>query len=164
MSCFKATRGLFWDVLCNFVPRSDDEDDTRGGTQTPRDLSKGFEDCEILSELLCTYNYDLKKVLPEYTRRRQKDAEIICDSARATFNVMKLHTSKKFLLRSQLDNLLNKMFPRSWIVLNTEVTFSKTPYSQCFARKQKQDKILSTMVWSAVIVGFCFAVSIFARL
>ncbi|KAF8766726.1 Kynurenine 3-monooxygenase like protein [Argiope bruennichi] len=125
---------------------------------------KGFEDCEILSELLSTYNYDLKKVLPEYTRRRQKDAEIICDLARATFNVMKLHTSKKFLLLSKLDNLLNTIFPRSWIVLSTEVTFSKMPYSQCFARKQKQDKIVSTVLWSVVIVGFCFAVSMFARL
>ncbi|XP_055937315.1 kynurenine 3-monooxygenase-like [Argiope bruennichi] len=127
-------------------------------------MNAGFEDCEILSELLSTYNYDLKKVLPEYTRRRQKDAEIICDLAKATFNVMKLHTSKKFLFLSKLDNLLNTIFPRSWIVLSTEVTFSKMPYSQCFARKQKQDKIVSTVLWSVVIVGFCFAVSMFARL
>ncbi|GBN66470.1 hypothetical protein AVEN_26380-1 [Araneus ventricosus] len=31
-SRFEATRGLFWDGLCNFEPRSDDEDDTRAGT------------------------------------------------------------------------------------------------------------------------------------
>ncbi|GBM13261.1 hypothetical protein AVEN_164340-1 [Araneus ventricosus] len=31
-SRFEATQGLFWDGLCNFEPRSDDEDDTRAGT------------------------------------------------------------------------------------------------------------------------------------
>ncbi|GFT15664.1 kynurenine 3-monooxygenase [Nephila pilipes] len=121
-------------------------------------MNAGFEDCEILSELLTTHNYDLRKVLTAFTKNRQKDAEVMCDLAKTNYNVMKLHTSKKFLLRNKLDVLLNTIFPKSWILLNSEITFSKRRYSQCLARKQAQDKFLSIMLWLVKIVGlFIFA-------
>ncbi|GIY14737.1 kynurenine 3-monooxygenase [Caerostris darwini] len=126
-------------------------------------MNAGFEDCQILSELLSLHNYDLRKVLPAFTNRRHKDAQIVSDLAKATFTIMKRHTSKKFLLRNKIDNLLNSIFP-SWIVLSTEVAFSRNSYAECFARKQKQDKILYLALWSTLIVVFAFIVSVWARL
>ncbi|GFS73460.1 kynurenine 3-monooxygenase [Nephila pilipes] len=51
-------------------------------------VNAGLEDCEILSELLNVYKCDFRKVLSEFTKCRQKDAEIICDFAQSTYHVV----------------------------------------------------------------------------
>ncbi|GFU38617.1 kynurenine 3-monooxygenase [Nephila pilipes] len=127
-------------------------------------MNAGFEDCEILAELLSTYKYDLREVLPAFTKCRQKDADVVCDLAKSTYNVMKLHTSKTFLLWNKVDVFLNTIFPKSWILLNSEITFSKLKYSHCLARKQAQDKILSSLLWSVTIIGLVFTTAMVARL
>ncbi|GFT15666.1 kynurenine 3-monooxygenase [Nephila pilipes] len=94
-------------------------------------MNAGFEDCEILSELLTTHNYDLKKVLPAFTKYRQRDAEVVCDLAKSNYNV---------------------------------ITFSKLRYSQCLARKQAQDKIISNLFWSVAIITLFFTITLLAGL
>ncbi|GFY66254.1 kynurenine 3-monooxygenase, partial [Trichonephila inaurata madagascariensis] len=85
-------------------------------------MNAGFEDCEILSEILEAYCYDLKKVLPAFTERRYQDAEAICDLAMYNYTEMRhLVTSKTFLLRKKMDDLINKFFPKAWIPLYTMV-------------------------------------------
>ncbi|GFR12009.1 kynurenine 3-monooxygenase [Trichonephila clavata] len=85
-------------------------------------MNAGFEDCEILSEILEAYCYDLKKVLPAFTERRYQDAEAICDLAMYNYTEMRhLVTSKTFLLRKKMDDVINKFFPKAWIPLYTMV-------------------------------------------
>ncbi|GFX16914.1 kynurenine 3-monooxygenase [Trichonephila clavipes] len=114
----------------------------------------GFEDCEILSELLTTYKYDLREVLPAFSKIRNKDAEVACDLSKSIYTIMKEHTTKKYIIRNKLDIFLNAIFPKSWILLNSEINFSKMRYSQCLARKLAQDKILSNLLWSLMVIGF----------
>ncbi|GFY38223.1 kynurenine 3-monooxygenase [Trichonephila inaurata madagascariensis] len=125
-------------------------------------MNSGFEDCEILSELLSTYNYNLREVLPAFSKCRQKDMEVLCDLSISAYHAMKLHTSQKFLLRNRLDEFLNRIFPKSWLLLNSEINFSKLQYAQCLARKQAQDKILSAFLWSVSIIGIFFTTAMVA--
>ncbi|GFR04907.1 hypothetical protein TNCT_201521 [Trichonephila clavata] len=69
---------------------------------------------------------------------------------------MKEHTTKKYIIRNKLDTFLNAIFPKSWILLNSEINFSKMRYSHCLARKLAQDKMLSNLLWSLTFVGFVF--------
>ncbi|GIX84508.1 kynurenine 3-monooxygenase [Caerostris extrusa] len=128
-------------------------------------MNAGFEDCELLSELLEAYCFDLKKILPAFTERRYKDAEAICDLALYNYTEMRhLVTSKKFLVRKKIDNLLNAFFPKAWIPLYTMVTFSKLRYSHCISRKQMQDKIFITVLWSIAVIGFSIIIALFTRI
>ncbi|GBM77107.1 Kynurenine 3-monooxygenase [Araneus ventricosus] len=128
-------------------------------------MNAGFEDCEILSELLEAYCYDLKRVLPGFTERRHQDAVAICDLAMYNYTEMRhLVTSKKFLLRKMFDELIFTVFPKAWMPLYTMVTFSKLRYSHCISRKQMQDKILWTALWSIAIIGFSIIIAIFTRI
>jgi kynurenine 3-monooxygenase len=52
-----------------------------------------------------------------------------------------LVTTKKYKLRKAIDNLLNKIFPKSWIPLYTMVTFSRIRYSDVVEKRSKQDKV-----------------------
>ncbi|XP_054711977.1 kynurenine 3-monooxygenase-like [Uloborus diversus] len=118
-------------------------------------MNAGFEDCEILSQLLEAYSYNLEKVLPAFTDNRNVDAEAICDLAMYNYVEMRhLVTSKKFLLRKKIDNALYTFFPNAWIPLYSMVTFSKLRYSHCISRKQMQDKILESFMWSLAMVVF----------
>ncbi|XP_042899409.1 kynurenine 3-monooxygenase [Parasteatoda tepidariorum] len=128
-------------------------------------MNAGFEDCEILAELLEAYSYEPKNVLPLFSERRHQDAESICDLAMYNYVEMRhLVTSKKFLLRKKLDNALNKLFPKSWIPLYTMVTFSKLRYSHCIYRKHMQDKILATFLWATGILLFSILIGMFTRI
>ncbi|CAL1284393.1 unnamed protein product [Larinioides sclopetarius] len=128
-------------------------------------MNAGFEDCEILSELLEAYCYDLKRVLPAFTERRHQDAVAICDLAMYNYTEMRhLVTSKTFLLRKMFDELIFTVFPKAWMPLYTMVTFSKLRYSHCISRKQMQDKILWTALWSIAIIGFSIIIAIFTRI
>ncbi|GFR12053.1 kynurenine 3-monooxygenase, partial [Trichonephila clavata] len=50
-------------------------------------MNAGFEDCEILSELLTTYKYDLREVLPAFSKIRHKDAEVACDLSKSIYTI-----------------------------------------------------------------------------
>ncbi|XP_035232090.1 kynurenine 3-monooxygenase-like [Stegodyphus dumicola] len=75
-----------------------------------------------------------------------------------------LVTSKKFLIRKKVDDILNILFPKAWIPLYTMVTFSKLRYSHCIGRKQMQDKILATFLWSVAVIGFSIIIGVFTRI
>ncbi|GFX16883.1 kynurenine 3-monooxygenase [Trichonephila clavipes] len=88
-----------------------------------------------------SYKQAIGEVLPAFSKCRQKDIEVLCDLSISAHHAMKLHTSQKFVLRNRLDEFLNRIFPKSWLLLNSEINFSKLQYAQCLARKQAQDKV-----------------------
>ncbi|XP_050404487.1 kynurenine 3-monooxygenase [Patella vulgata] len=106
-------------------------------------MNAGFEDCIVLDELMNKYDLDFSQVLPAYTEKRHTDATAICDLAMYNYIEMRSAVnSKLFLLRKKMDNFLQKLFPNSWIPLYTMVSFTRTRYHECVARRAKQDKII----------------------
>ncbi|GFO16873.1 kynurenine 3-monooxygenase [Plakobranchus ocellatus] len=107
-------------------------------------MNCGLEDCIVLNELLDSYNDDLTQALPEYTRMRHPDATAISDLAMYNYIEMRSHVnSTMFLLRKQLDNILHKLFPQTWVPLYTMVSFTRTRYHECISHRQWQDKIVN---------------------
>ncbi|PVD26591.1 hypothetical protein C0Q70_14268 [Pomacea canaliculata] len=132
-------------------------------------MNCGFEDCLVLTDILDKYGDDFSQALPAYTKFRNPDAKAICDLAMYNYTEMRaLVNTKSFLLRKMLDRILNTVFPNAWVPLYTMVTFSRTRYHECVARRAWQDKVLHrlgiTISWTAMIgVGLALWTHLAAR-
>ncbi|KAI8788552.1 kynurenine 3-monooxygenase [Biomphalaria glabrata] len=117
-------------------------------------INCGMEDCIILDELLDQYNNDFSKALPAYTNKRNPDTKAICDLAMYNYIEMrsKVNTTS-FLIRKNLDNLLFKIFPKTWVPLYTMVSFTRIGYQEAIQRREWQDKILTRCLAVLAISG-----------
>ena len=65
-----------------------------------------------------------------------------------------LVTQRSYLWRKKIDNFLYRLFPNWWIPLYTMVSFTRIPYHQCMALRQRQDHILKILRWiGSSIIG-----------
>ncbi|OPL33376.1 hypothetical protein AM593_00343, partial [Mytilus galloprovincialis] len=138
-------------------------------------MNCGFEDCIVLNDMLDKHSDDLELALKAYTEHRNPDAKAIVDLAMYNYVEMrKSVNSKMFLLRKKIDNMLHWIFPNSWVPLYTmflvkilkaiatrekltlekitrTVSFSRERYHLCIAKRQKQDKVLSSFIQVGVV-------------
>ncbi len=107
-------------------------------------MNCGFEDCLILDELLEQNNNSIKKVVPLFSENRIENCHTVIDLAMYNYIEMRdLVNSTTFLMRKNLDNFLNALFPRSWIPLYSMVTFTRIPYKKCINDRKWQDLMIS---------------------
>ncbi|XP_076100303.1 kynurenine 3-monooxygenase-like [Mytilus galloprovincialis] len=115
-------------------------------------MNCGFEDCIVLNDMLDKHSDNLELALKAYTEHRNPDAKAIVDLAMYNYVEMrKSVNSKMFLLRKKIDNMLHWIFPNSWVPLYTMVSFSRERYHLCIAKRQQQDKVLSTFIQVGVV-------------
>ena len=64
-----------------------------------------------------------------------------------------LVTQRSYYWRKKIDNLLYRVFPNWWIPLYTMVSFTRIPYHQCMALRDRQDRILKIlrMIGSSIV-------------
>ncbi|XP_054158816.1 kynurenine 3-monooxygenase-like [Oppia nitens] len=119
-------------------------------------MNCGFEDCLILDELLTANNNNLRKVLPVYSDQRLGNCHTIIDLAMDNYVEMRdLVNSRTFLVRKQLDRLLNWVFPRHWIPLYSMVTFTRIPYQQCIQDRRWQDRVIARCQTVSIVTFLC---------
>ncbi|KAL1506144.1 hypothetical protein ABEB36_005561 [Hypothenemus hampei] len=106
-------------------------------------MNAGFEDCFLLNEILNETRDDVGRTTVLFTKKRQIEANAICDLAMYNYEEMRdLVTKPSFVIRKLLDTYLAKIFPRIWIPLYNSVSFSHMPYSKCIENKHWQNQIL----------------------
>ncbi|KAJ8683184.1 hypothetical protein QAD02_018976 [Eretmocerus hayati] len=119
-------------------------------------VNSGFEDILILNELFETYNEDLEKILPEFSKLRCDDGHAICDLSVYNYIEMRdLVATIPFILREHLDNALYRLLNDTWIPLYHSVTFSRMRFQDCITNRAWQDKLLTG-------IAVCAGVAIFA--
>ena len=102
-------------------------------------MNAGFEDCLIFDECLSLVEKDLKRAAEMYSEKRWKDAHAIADLSMYNYREMRsLVNSRIFIMRKRLDNLLHRLFPRTFIPLYTMVAFTRIPYHKAVERQQWQ--------------------------
>ncbi|XP_061174131.1 kynurenine 3-monooxygenase-like [Saccostrea echinata] len=119
-------------------------------------VNSGFEDCMILNDILDQHSDDFATALPEYTKRRHKDAHAVCDLTMYNFLEMRSLVNKRsFLIRKKLDNFMHGILPNTWTPLYSMVAFTNTGYHVCYERKKQQDWILSCILFfcTALLLG-----------
>jgi kynurenine 3-monooxygenase len=110
-------------------------------------LNCGFEDCITLERFLDMYPDDRAMAFHEYTRLRHPDVIAICDLAMYNYVEMRASViSRRFLLRRQLEIVLQRWLPYYFISLYSMISFTQIPYSQAVHRWQRQNFIVNILI------------------
>ncbi|SNS94662.1 kynurenine 3-monooxygenase [Ekhidna lutea] len=110
-------------------------------------MNSGFEDVRLFIEMAESENWDWKKVLPDYSAKRKKDADAISELALYNFIEMRDHVGDpNFLKRKKLEAQIQERYPKEWIPLYSMVTFSNMPYSEALRLGKIQKKIMDDVL------------------
>ncbi|HNQ60875.1 MAG TPA: NAD(P)/FAD-dependent oxidoreductase [Bacteroidia bacterium] len=110
-------------------------------------MNCGFEDCTVLDALMKKHNDNWKKILPEFERSRKPNADAIAELAVMNFFEMRDKVGNpEFLLRKKIEAHIHKKYPKKWLPLYSQVTFSHIPYSEALKSGIKQERIMDLVM------------------
>jgi kynurenine 3-monooxygenase len=111
-------------------------------------MNAGFEDCDVLNQLLNQFADDWDQVLPSFQEIRKPNADAIAKLALDNFVEMRdLVNDADFILRKKIESKLHELFPEKWIPLYSMVTFHENiPYSVAYETGQKQKRIMEDVL------------------
>jgi kynurenine 3-monooxygenase len=109
-------------------------------------MNCSFEDCVIMDEKMEALEMNWTKVFPAYFESRKTNADAIADMALENFIEMRDKVADpKFLLRKEVEHLLEDKFPEKFIGRYVMVSFTNIPYREAFNKGLEQDKILEQL-------------------
>mmetsp|Transcript_6006 Transcript_6006/g.18093 ORF Transcript_6006/g.18093 Transcript_6006/m.18093 type:complete len:445 (+) Transcript_6006:171-1505(+) len=112
-----------------------------------------LEDVRVLWELLDHYDGDFGVILPEFTRRRKRNADAIAQLAIDNYTEMASKTaSTAFLVKRRLGLLLNRLAPKSFVPLYTMISFTNTPYADAVEIAANTERTASRAARAVVAV------------
>ena len=122
-------------------------------------MNASMEDCLVFDECLQSTvgGGDLDLAAKAYSDARWKDGHAIADLSMYNYIEMRSHvTSRLFLFRKYIDNLLFFLFPRSFVPLYTMVAFTRIPYHAVVQRDKRQKVLVSRalLVTGLTLAGF----------
>jgi kynurenine 3-monooxygenase len=106
-------------------------------------MNSGFEDCQVLDELLDWHGQDWPRVFAEYARLRHPNVEAIADMALENFVEMRDSVDDAaFLLRKAVEFELETRFPGRYLSRHYMVSIRGVAYAAARAAGPVQEAIL----------------------
>lgn len=107
-------------------------------------MNCGFEDCQVLDELMEKHEDDWENILYEYQLLRKADGDAISSLALTNFIEMRDKVAdEKFLLQKKVEAAFAEKYPNLWTPAYSMVTFSpQLRYSEALRRSEAQQKIM----------------------
>lgn len=122
--------------------------------------NSAFEDCLAFVETLDACGGDLATAVPRFAEVRKPQTDALAQLSLDNYVEMRHKTaSKSWLLRRQIDGVLNALLP-SWMPLYSMVAFSRIPYDEALERSRRQERVLDWAVNAATVgiaAGVAFA-------
>jgi kynurenine 3-monooxygenase len=110
-------------------------------------MNAGFEDCTVLSNLMKKHNENWEAIFEEYSRERKPDGDALQDLSLDNYYVMRDYVSEpEFLLRKKIEAKFSELYPKSWLPLYSQVTFSNIRYSVAYQQGKKQSDIMDIIM------------------
>jgi kynurenine 3-monooxygenase len=110
-------------------------------------MNCGFEDCEVLNNLLGQHDGNWQEILDQFGKLRKPNGDAIADLSLRNFIEMRdLVADPRFLLRKKIESKIHSKFPEQWVPLYSQVKFSNIPYSEALKKGQDQDKIMEAIL------------------
>jgi kynurenine 3-monooxygenase len=107
-------------------------------------MNCGFEDCDVLDDLMTQHKEDWNKILPEFQQLRKPDADAIANLALRNFIEMRdLVADENFLTRKKIEKAMHERHPDKFVPLYALVTFGHTRYSEAQRLGQLHDTFFS---------------------
>lgn len=105
-------------------------------------LNCGFEDCVILNKIIDKLE-NWSQILETYEKERKISADAISELSIDNFIELREKVADPiFVLKRELETLLEQKFPNEFRSKYSMVTFSHIPYEEALKKGRKQDKIL----------------------
>jgi kynurenine 3-monooxygenase len=110
-------------------------------------MNCGFEDCSVFFEMLGEANGDWNELLPNYSAQRVPDGNAILDLALLNYIEMRdLTADPDFLLQKKIEAKFANLYPKLWMPLYSQVTFSHIRYSDALANGKKQNEMMAEIM------------------
>ena len=110
-------------------------------------MNCGFEDCTVFDQLLEEYGDDWKTIFNKFQNLRKPDTDAIAKLAYLNFIEMRDHVgSQQFLLQKKIEARMHQKYPKNWLPLYSQVTFSEIPYSKALANGRRQEEIMKNIM------------------
>ncbi|MBL4707721.1 MAG: FAD-dependent monooxygenase [Flavobacteriales bacterium] len=107
-------------------------------------MNSGFEDCSVFNDIFLKNDSHWGNSFNEFSKTRKKDTDAISNLALQNFVEMRdLVGDELFLLRKKIEKKIYTKYPKKWMPLYSQVTFSHIPYSEALANGKRQEKIMS---------------------
>jgi len=122
-------------------------------------MNASLEDVDVLDDLLEEAGAgSLGAVLPTFYKMRKPASDAISKLSHDNYIEMRSKvTSRLFLFRRSLENVIHRMMPRVFIPLYDMVAYTSIPYHQVIERNEKQTRILDR-VFAISAIGLGVAV------
>ena len=110
-------------------------------------MNAGFEDCTVLFNLMKKHNENWEAIFEEYSRERKPDGDALQDLSLDNYYVMRDYVSDpEFLLRKKIEAKFSELYPKNWLPLYSQVTFSNIRYSVAYQQGKKQSDIMDIIM------------------
>ncbi len=109
-------------------------------------MNCAFEDCTVLNGCIEQHGRDWENVFRSFERLRKANADAIADLAVENFYEMRdLVTDPRFILKKEIEHVLEEKFPDRFVPKYSMVTFHRVPYSVAMKRGKIQEEILDEL-------------------
>jgi len=124
-------------------------------------MNASLEDVDVLDDLLEEAG-SLAHVLPTFYQKRKPAGDAVAKLSLDNYIEMRSKvTSRIFLLRRSLENVIHRMMPRVFIPLYDMVAFTSIPYHEVIERNQKQTRIMDRIfTFSSLALGVAVVLGI----
>lgn len=110
-------------------------------------MNAGFEDIDVLHEIITAHGDDWEKIFETYQKRRKPNADAIAELSYRNFVEMSSKTADpKFLLQKKIEKWFADKHPEKWIPVYSRVTFSEKPYAEALAIGDEQEAIMQQIM------------------
>ncbi len=110
-------------------------------------MNAGFEDIEVLDELIEKHEDNWELIFKEYQESRKPNADAIAELSYRNFVEMSSKTANpEFILRKKIEKHFAEKYPKKWIPLYSRVTFSDKPYADALAIGDEQRAIMDEVM------------------
>jgi kynurenine 3-monooxygenase len=109
-------------------------------------MNCAFEDCTVLNRCIELHGRDWENVFRSFETLRKANADAIADLAVENFYEMRdLVTDSRFILKKEIEHVLEEKFPDRFVPKYSMVTFHRVPYSVAMKRGKIQEEILDEL-------------------
>jgi hypothetical protein len=124
-------------------------------------MNAAFEDCLVMNQCIGQYGDDWETTFMEYQRSRKRNTDALADLSLRNFDELRESVkSPSFVARKQLDIILNRLFPNTWIPLYTLISHSVIPYADAIERVERQQRLVKMMGLELILSTFARVMSV----
>ncbi len=110
-------------------------------------MNSGFEDCTVLNDLMMKHNENWGAIFEEYNETRKPDGDALQDLSLDNYYEMRDYVAdESFLLRKKIEAKYTELYPKKWLPLYSQVTFSTIPYHVAYNQGKIQESIMDEVM------------------